>query len=114
MAFDATLLSQVVQIGFSSPRSIWVYGNTTRTTNSSTECAAVGFFAGMGSGGRATNDRMQLGDIVIVNAATGTTFSSTGKVSWHNVINSTCNQVSSSASTGFGASYDITISAGTT
>jgi hypothetical protein len=112
MAFDASLLKKVLDIGFSSPGGVWLYG---RTTNSSTEVAAVGFFAGVGEKSKGANAMgVRLGDVFIVNSATGTTLSSTGRVTLHNVLNSTANVASTSLSSGFGASYDVTISAGST
>jgi hypothetical protein len=118
MAFDPNLLVKVLDVGFSGTgRSVWIYGGSTRTTNSSSEVAAVGFFTKTGVGSRGTNAvGLKLGDIVINNSATGTTFSTTGRVTLHNVINSTANVASTSASSAMLESfgYDCTISAGST
>jgi hypothetical protein len=114
MAFSSSLLRAVFPLSRHSPGNTWMYGPG--TTNSSTEIAAVGFFTGCGIGSRAGNPvGMRVGDPVCVIANTGTTISSTGKVTWHVVLASSANQASTSASSGFNAlAFDVTISAGTT
>ena len=110
MAFDPTLLRPVVPLGFNSGGNIWHYG---RTTEASSVVATVGYFAGCGVGSKGANSfGMRLGDVVIVNTATGATLSTTGKVWVSNVLNSTANVLSTVASSGYSASYDVTISAG--
>lgn len=112
MPFSSTLLRAIHPMSLSAGGNLWTYGPT---TNSSTEVAATGFFAGCGAGSRGgTGVGMLFGDIVLVAANTGTTFSTTGKVTLHSVLKATANVASTLASSGYGAAYDVTLSAGTT
>ena len=118
MAFTAALLRKLLDIGFDTGHSMWGYGCAgTPTTNSSTEVAASGYFTRCGIGSRGPNAvGLRLGDLVVVNAATGTTFSTTGKVTWHTVLAATANVASTSASSAMLESFgfDCSLSAGTT
>lgn len=79
------------------------------TTAVSSAVCATGFWAGYGAGGRGSNPvGMQLGDVLIHVASTGATFP--GRVTLHSVIGSTANVASTSASSGFTAAFDITVS----
>ena len=79
------------------------------TTSVSSAIIATGFWQGYGSGGRSVG--MQLGDILLHVASTNS--ATPGRVTTHSVIGSTANVASTSASSGYGAGYDVTVSSAT-
>jgi hypothetical protein len=80
------------------------------STHNSTDILATGFFTGVGAGSRGSLADLGVmkGDIIINRASTDA--ARPGQVSMHSVINSTANVLSTSASSGWAASYDITVS----
>lgn len=77
------------------------------TTNLSSAVSTTGFWAGCGEGGH-TGIAMRVSDVLIhissINSATP------GAVALKSVIASSANVLSTSASSGYGASYDVTVS----
>lgn len=81
------------------------------TTYNSSEVSAVGFWVGYGAGSRGSNPvGMRIGDVLMHIASTGST-GSAGHVTMHQVVGSTANVASTSASSGFNASYNVSVSA---
>ncbi len=79
------------------------------SSHNSTDVLATGFFTGVGDGSRGLTDLgMRVGDLLINRASTAAAIP--GRVSFHSCISSTANQASTSASTGWVAAYDCTVS----
>lgn len=82
------------------------------TTYDSSDVTATGFWAGVGQGSKGSNPvGMRLGDILMHVASTGATIP--GRVTMHSVIASTANVASTSASSGYGAVYNVTVASAT-
>jgi hypothetical protein len=90
---------------------VWLYSST----HAATAATVNGFFASAGAGSRSTanngagNVGMRIGDIVIVAESTGG--ATPGRATLHTVTASTADQASTSASTGYRAGYNVSISA---
>lgn len=103
---------QIVEGGFVHGKgSVYLYSSS----HASSDYTTTGFFAGAGHGSRnhsAGNVGMRVGDLVV---CVGTTNAPTpGYVTWHSVVSATANQASTTASTGYNAAFDITLSATST
>ena len=114
MAYSAsTPARKILDLGFASAGSVFVY----QSTHTAVEVAATGFFAGCGAGGNqnygatgaAADIGMKVGDIVIASETTSGT--NPGRTTLHAVTASTANQASTTASTGYNAAYNVTVSA---
>lgn len=83
----------------------WYYGSS----DDSTSIAAAGYFAGCGVGSRGNNAiGMRIGDILTNVESSGG--ANAGRVTVHSVKASSADQSSTTASTGFNTSYNITVS----
>lgn len=110
MSYVSTNLMQITPGSLTNGAgALWHY----RSSDASTDVAATGYFAAEGRGSRPASGAsggkgMQLGDVVIVSesSAGGTP----GRTTMHSVKASTANQASTSASTGYAAAYNVTIS----
>ena len=102
----------IVEGGFTQGKGgVYVY----KSSHASSDYTTTGFFAGAGFGSRnhsAGNVGMRVGDLVL--CAQTTDGPTPGYVTVHTVIASTIDQASTTASTGFNAAYNITLSAATT
>lgn len=114
MSYSAdTPARKILDIGFASAGSIFIYSST----HTAVEVAATGFFAGAGAGGNqaygstgtAAGIGMRVGDVVLCVESSGG--GTPGRATWHGVTGSTANQASTIASTGFNAQYNVTVSA---
>lgn len=108
MTFSTSGLSKIVDGGLTDGVGVWKY----LSADDVTTVKAAGFFAGMGAGGHATNYGMKIGDVVIVTESTAGTVP--GRTYMGAVNGSTADQASTSASSGFKASYDVTVQLSTT
>lgn len=117
MAFSSTGLSMRVNRGLNGGGpAIWTY----TTSDPSTAVKATGYFAKMGAGSRGPvptstvvgPQGMKVGDILISQESTNG--GTPGRTTLHTVTGSTADQSSTSASTGYAAAYDVTVSAATT
>lgn len=82
------------------------------STHNSTEILATGFFTGAGAGSRGGYDiGMRVGDLLINVASTGAAIP--GRVTMHSVVSATADQASTTASTGFKTSYNVTVASAT-
>lgn len=108
MAYSSTNPPALIIDGFSSlmPR-VFMYGSTHLVS----DITATGFFAGCGNGSRTvsnSNVGMRVGDLLINRSSTDA--SVPGRTTFHSVIGATADQASTSASTGWGAAYNVTVS----
>jgi hypothetical protein len=109
MSFSSSGLRKIVDGGLTDGTATWLY----RSSDPSTAVKATGYFAGCGSGSRGANAfGMKVGDVVI--CAENSAGATPGRTTMHSVITSTANVASTSASSGFSASYDVTVSAAAT
>jgi hypothetical protein len=106
MAFSSTNLMQVTPGSLSNGAgAVWHY----RSSDASTDVAAAGYFAAVGRGSRGgAGYGMNIGDVVIVSESSGG--GTPGRTTMHSVKASTANQASTSASSGYNAAYNVTIS----
>ncbi len=109
MAFDATLLRELIPTGIVSPGNLWMYGPTTQ---SSTDCSAVGFFTACGLNSRTySGGPIRISDPVMIVCATGSSVGTTvDRVQWLVAVKSTADQASTTASTGFRTNFNVTLS----
>lgn len=83
-----------------------------RSTHTSTEILATGFFTGCGAGSRNSYGiGMTPGDVLINIASTDAAIP--GRVTMHSVLSATADQASTSASTGWNAAYNVTVASAT-
>jgi hypothetical protein len=98
--------------------AMWLY----QSTHDSTGIIGTGFFSGCGYGGRAPTQSsssyaanqipgLQIGDIVLNISSTDALVP--GRVTLHSVLSSTADQASTSASSGWGTRYDVTVASAT-
>jgi len=122
MAFSLTGLSLIVEGGFSgtAPR-MWHY----KSADAAGTVAGTGYFARMGEGSRWPSSLanttsgnegglrapagLRVGDLMLVQETTGG--ANPGRTTLHSVLSATADQASTSASTGFAAGYNCTITA---
>jgi len=122
MAFSSTGLNLLIDsFGTDAPR-VWTY----RSSDAATAVNATGYFSKMGAGSRWPSSManttsttgsgvlngtpgMRYGDLVLCQESSGG--ATPGRCTWHAVTGSTADQASTSASTGWNTSYDITVSA---
>lgn len=114
MAYSSSLVRKILDIGISAGGSMFQY----RSSDAEADIIAAGYFSGAGAGsrhrssdeGRAHN--MRLGDVIMnVESSAGAL---PGRVTWHAVVNSTADQASTLASTGWVTGYDVTVSSAAT
>ena len=114
MAFSSTNSPQLMLDGlgmFASTQGgsvlprVWFYGSTHLVA----DITATGFFAACGYGSRSgAQVGMRVGDLLINRSSTDA--SAVGRTTMHSVVGSTANVTSTTASTGWSAAYDITVS----
>lgn len=124
MSAESSLVSRATgSVGLTSAlagNNIWIY----RSSDGSTVISATGYFAGEGVDSRGSVGKtgansatpppvgMRPGDLLL-NCETSAG-NNPGRVTWHAVTGSTADQLSTSASTGYGAKYDVTVSSAAT
>lgn len=82
------------------------------TTSVSSAIITAGFFAGMGYGGRSGHQAgMRVGDLLLHTQVT--TAAEPVRATLHVVTGSTADQASTSASTGWGANFNVTVATAT-
>lgn len=106
MAYSSSNL-QATHSPFTDGPRAFIY----RSTDSHGTVEGAGYFAGAGAGGRTNNDGMRVGDLLI--AMMHSTDGSSA-ATLHIVSASTADQASTSASTGWAANYNATVSAAST
>lgn len=78
------------------------------TTAVSSAIVSTGYWQGYGAGSRGgTPVGMRVGDVLLHQQTTNTAYP--GRVTWHSVIASTANVASTAASSGWNASYNVTL-----
>lgn len=83
---------------------------THTSTETSTEILSAGFFVGVGYGSQGLlGQGVRIGDVICHIASTNS--ATPGVVSFHSAINSTAGFSSTSASSGYSAAYNVTVSA---
>lgn len=82
-----------------------------RTTNVSSAVVATGFWTGCGRGSRPNTAGMRVGDILLHIASTDS--ATPGRCTIHTVIDSTADQASTAASSGWNAGYNATVASAT-
>lgn len=91
-----------------APGALWFY----RSSDANAAVTATGYFTRCGYGSRSGPQvGMRVGDVVI--CAESSAGASPGKISMHAVTASTADQASTSASTGYTAGYNVSLSTGT-
>src|SRR5450755_2522504 len=114
MAFSSTGLIGIVDNGVNGGGpSIWHYRSSDNSTDiaftpGSTDLTGLGYLAGVGYGGRGPGTQgLRIGDLVVCVATTAALIP--GETVWMSVIQSSENVLSTAKSSGFGASYDVSI-----
>lgn len=109
MAYSSTTPLTMLVDGFASnmPR-VFSY----QSTHASTDITATGFFTGVGENSRGSSPvGLRIGDIVMNRASTDAVIP--GRVTMHSVISATANVLSTSASSGWNAAYNVTVASAT-
>jgi hypothetical protein len=104
-------IQRSIDIGLTAMSSVGGAGlYTYSSTHNSTDILATGFFTGVGAGSRGSLQDLgvRVGDILINRSST--TATPNGRVTIHQFIASSADQASTTASTGWVASYNMTVS----
>lgn len=109
MAYSSTNPLALLMDGFASnmPR-VFSY----QSTHASTDVTVTGFFTGVGENSRGLSALgLRLGDVIMNRASTDAAIP--GRVTMHSVISATANVLSTSASSGYAAAYNVTVASAT-
>lgn len=114
MAFSSTGLTSIVTNGLDGGPSMWLYASSDSSTDiaytssNSTDQTGLGYLRGVGYGGRAAGTiGLRVGDLVALVASSAAVIP--GELVWLSVIRSSADQLTTSGTPTWGASYNVTL-----